>query len=709
MARRVVLIQPKSGVYDEVIKDIPLSLLYVAAIIKNRGYEVLIIDQRVEYDWKEKLLYELSKNPLCAGVTVMSGAPIRFGLQVSEVVKNNSRVPVVWGGIHPTILPEQTLADPMVDMVVQGDGEQTLYELVTALEARADLSGVKGLSYKVNGQLRHNPAREQIDLETIPPLPYDLINIDNYTRKGYEEKVISVMTSRGCPHNCAFCYAPAISGRRWRKLSVESSLRALELAMEKFNPGIICLLDDDFFIDKSRAKTLLRALQKKKWPATFDFRGVRIDDICRMDAETLEIMAALGTRNLHIGAESGSPRILKLMKKGITVDQIISANLKLKDYPTIHPTYNFFSGLPTETEEDIFMSTNLVFKLLEDNPNCHMTLYNQFTPYPGSELFRLSVEYGYTPPETLRDWGDFGPDNSAASLPWLTPRLIRVLNTLYITSYFIDRKLGLHLVSSSLFFKLIRLGIHCYRPLARFRFKHHFTAFPLEIMAKKLLFFLIARRQKTLSGSYFETRLKFYKNRAIVWKELTRYLQRFIPVTSHVLELGAGYCDFINNISAAQKYALDVFYDLDKYAAPDVKVFKQLSTDALPLPPHSLDVVFASHFFEHLSSADLDRTFERFFKALKPGGRLVVMQPNYTYYKKHYFDDQTHRQVFTAESFKNLLAAKGFVCETCVPRFLPATLKSPLPKSALLIRAYLHLPFKIMAGQFLIVSRKIQE
>lgn len=708
MPKRVVLIYPKSGIYDTVIKDLPLSLLYAAAIIYNKGYEVRIIDQRVESDWKEKLLYELRKKPVCVGTSTMTGAPIKYALAISEIVKSNSSVPVVWGGIHPTIMPQQTLEDAFVDIAVRGEGEETFYELLEALSNNKPLVGIKGISCKDKGKIYHNPPREPVDLESLPDLPYELIDISNYYRKGYDERVISIMTSRGCPHNCAFCYAPTISKRHWRKMSVEKAIHSVGLVMDKFDPGYICILDDDFFIDLGRAKKIATEIAKKNWKVKFDFRGIRVDDLYRMDNEMLSFLENIGTRNLHIGAESGSPRILELMRKGINVEQTIAVNKKLKSFPRLRPTYNFFSGLPTETEEDIFKSTNLVLQLLKDNPYCHMTVFNQFTPYPGSELFDMAVKYGYKPPRTLKDWGDFGPDNSAGSMPWLSKRMVRLLDTLYLTSFFIDKKLDLHLVSSKPLFKLIRLLIKFYRPIARLRFRKHLIIFPLEIKIKNIFFYHLGKKNEQGTNGYFQDRMKFDKSRAPVWREIARYLSRFIPSGAKILDLGAGYCDFINNVEAKEKYALDIFYDIDKFAKKEVTLFKQSATEKINLSSNYLDVVFASNFFEHLNKEEINIVLEEIKRVLKDNGKLIVIQPNFTYFGDNYFQDPTHKQIFTDVSFANLLQGKGFSIEKRVAKFIPATFKSRLPKNSYLVKLYLKLPVKPLAKQFLIVARNLK-
>ena len=130
---RIILIFPKSGMYGKIINDLPLSLIYASSIINNKGIEVTIIDQRVEKSWKQKLLYELQQKPVLAAISVMTGSPIINALEISKIIKKNYNKPVIWGGIHPTILPEQTLANPYIDIVVRGEGEETLLNLTNAL------------------------------------------------------------------------------------------------------------------------------------------------------------------------------------------------------------------------------------------------------------------------------------------------------------------------------------------------------------------------------------------------------------------------------------------------------------------------------------------------------------------------------------------------------------------------------------------------
>jgi SAM-dependent methyltransferase len=209
--------------------------------------------------------------------------------------------------------------------------------------------------------------------------------------------------------------------------------------------------------------------------------------------------------------------------------------------------------------------------------------------------------------------------------------------------------------------------------------------------------------------TYHEVHLTRHPAREAVWKVLADFVAPWIPDDSHVLELGAGYCDWINAVRARRKVALDSWPEFPLYAAPDVEplVFDAV-TGLGKLGVETFDVVIASNFLEHFE-ADVAWSLVRDVTALlRPGGRFIVIQPNFRYAYRKYFDDYTHRSVFTDTSLGNLLRAHGFRVELSRPKFLPYSMRgirTSIP--AWLIRAYLRSPVKPFAGQMLIVARKV--
>jgi SAM-dependent methyltransferase len=209
--------------------------------------------------------------------------------------------------------------------------------------------------------------------------------------------------------------------------------------------------------------------------------------------------------------------------------------------------------------------------------------------------------------------------------------------------------------------------------------------------------------------AYFKVRFPFDPRRELVWREVCHFFQkRYIPASARILDLGAGYCSFINNIRGREKHALDQSSIITDFANPDVVTHVQSCTALDSFPDNAFDVVFASNIFEHLSREDLWHTLRDLRRMLGPAGRLLVLQPNFTYCFREYFHDYTHLQIFTHESLADILEASGFEVKAVLPRFLPVNMKSRmalrLPKLHLITRLYLHLPFKPLAGQMLVVA-----
>jgi len=211
--------------------------------------------------------------------------------------------------------------------------------------------------------------------------------------------------------------------------------------------------------------------------------------------------------------------------------------------------------------------------------------------------------------------------------------------------------------------------------------------------------------------AYFRTRFPFDARRETVWQEVCRYLQRrYIRPESRILDLGAAYCDFINNIVGREKHALDVSNIIRQYAGAGVHTHIGSSTDMTFAGDSYFDVIFASNLIEHLTREESLLTLAEVWRTLRAGGKLLVLQPNFAYCPKQYFDDYTHLQVFTHQSLSDLLEACGFSILTVKRRFLPVNMKSTLklrmPFLRHAVRLYLVFPVKPLARQMLVVAQK---
>ena len=216
-------------------------------------------------------------------------------------------------------------------------------------------------------------------------------------------------------------------------------------------------------------------------------------------------------------------------------------------------------------------------------------------------------------------------------------------------------------------------------------------------------------QQRSLIGhAYHDVHLTPSSTRAIVWEVINDYVSPMIATNAHVLELGAGYCYWINGVKSARRVAVDVWEDLPKYAAPGVETIQRDLTGGLAfLGDQRFDVMLASNVLEHFELPAGVRLVRDCFEYLKPTGRLIVIQPNYRYAFRNYFDDYTHRAVFSHVSLSALLREQGFLIERLEARFMPYSLReSRLPIRKWLIRMYLRLPVRPGAGQMLIVAQK---
>jgi len=194
------------------------------------------------------------------------------------------------------------------------------------------------------------------------------------------------------------------------------------------------------------------------------------------------------------------------------------------------------------------------------------------------------------------------------------------------------------------------------------------------------------------------------------WRPICRYLQRYIDPQGSTLDLGAGYCHFLWNIESRTKIAIDVNEDgLRRYTPPGARAITATGVDLSVVASGSVDAVFASNVYEHfLSREDVARSFREVHRLLRSGGRFLVLQPNFAYCARRYYDFFDHRLAFTHRAMAEGIEAAGFRIERVVPRFLPYTSKSSLPKMPWLVGLYLRVPlaWKLLGGQMLIVARK---
>ena len=209
------------------------------------------------------------------------------------------------------------------------------------------------------------------------------------------------------------------------------------------------------------------------------FRGARINEIKKMSDEFLGKLASVGTNIMHIGAESGSQRMLDLIRKNCTVDDIVEVNKKMAMHPEIMAAYNWVVGLPGESLDDLEKTRNLILQIIKDNHKALIFIPNILRPLPRTELFEIALGYGYSPPLKLDDWIEVEAEGDYR-LPWVSNEHQKMINMIKITSYFIDKKLFKVNTGDTYRFIFLKLMAMIYFPFAYLRFKLGLTCCLIE-------------------------------------------------------------------------------------------------------------------------------------------------------------------------------------------------------------------------------------
>ena len=504
----ILLVYPRLGSQDSVLRDIPLSLLYTAAHSVKNGFRVEILDCRLyPKQWKAKLDAILQRGCSLVGLSVMTGHPITTSLDISKYVKETYSVPVVWGGPHPTILPEQTLASPYVDFIIRDWGSEPLFQLISALKGRGQiLEDIVSLGFKKNGHIVLNPTTCQFEILDYRSIPYHLVDIDaqHYNRLQGDQCIFPIYTAFGCPYKCAFCMSPSayekIKGKKWVPMPVDDVIGHIEYLLGKYRFDRLQIYDDDSFVDLERMKEffikyIAKGFERK---LRLDFRGVRINELDQMDDTLLDLMVKARVEIMAIGVESGSDDTLKRMNKGITVDQIIRVNRRISRHPALMPHYNILCGTPGETYEDLIRTKDLMVRLVEENPACLVGSAADWKPYPGSAMTEAAVRYyGLKLPETLDEWARIDSlDADKIVHPWYTRKIDNYIKLLQIAGMVLDQKAELVSVEARSHWSalsILSLMARMYRPLLLLRLRYNVASLLIEYPLRTYLMKLIGR------------------------------------------------------------------------------------------------------------------------------------------------------------------------------------------------------------------------
>lgn len=392
----------------------PLAILALATPLERAGYEVKIVDSTITPGFRNRVIQEL-EDSLCLAISLVTGPMIRETAQIAQAAKAAyPDKPVILGGWHPSLLPDQTLACPYVDAIVVGQGEEALLEMVQRIEARESFKGIAGVAYKEENRLCFNQPRPLRPIRELPPKAYHLADFDAYERI-CGRRWAMYTSSLACPYNCAYCTNEGLYGRKWNALEAEQVVEEVSDLVSRYSLRLLWVVDDNFLVDRERAVKIAEGLIRTG--VKFDWSiQASTNLVTRLTVEELKLLRRAGLSQVAQGAESGSQKVLHLMNKDFQKLETIYEAADVLTQAGIRPSFNMIFGFPGETEVERRESISLVMNICRRYPMAEFWT-NIFTPYPGSPIMKKAFELGIQVPKTFEGWADFFPRYT--TLPWL--------------------------------------------------------------------------------------------------------------------------------------------------------------------------------------------------------------------------------------------------------------------------------------------------
>ena len=404
---------------------LPLELLQIAAIPDREGYEVVIVDAMVHEDYMERLM-QLCDGALCFGSSCILGYQVAHGAEVAAAIRERfPKLPMIWGGWFPSVLPEQYLKENIADAVALGQGEFTFWDYVQALESGEDLETVAGLVILKDGKPHYTAHRKIVGFKDIPDVPWHLIDYDEYValqndktnmwkvrhkyadpwdwKPGTELRGFSFYSSFGCPEPCTFCCSPMLTSRRWKAIPGSLLGERIMECYERFNFNVLRFQDANFGVHEKRSNEFCKHLIDNGSP--FWWNGTyEIETIAAYKEESLDLLAESRFHMAALGAEAGTEEQQTRIKKKIDIRNNLAPALNKLNARGIQSSVSWIIGYPNETAQSMLDTITVAAKTKHMFPNSPSDVF-PFKAIPGSEDFNKAVELGYVPPATLKEWG----------------------------------------------------------------------------------------------------------------------------------------------------------------------------------------------------------------------------------------------------------------------------------------------------------------
>lgn len=410
----------------------PYSLASIAGVLRA-DHDVRILDCPAQnIDRKRLTAYVTAYQPDMV-VASTSTQTIDSDLRILRELKSSHPLKTAVLGIHATVFAREILTGPCVDFVIRNEPEETMKELIAAVERGTDVSLVQGLGFMdQSGRMRLTEPRPFIeDLDALPFPAWDLVDMDKYRLPLYGRKFLIINTIRGCPFGCSFCNTPIYYGSRARPRSVPSIVEEIKHSLDRYQIGDIFFWGDTFTLVREQIRTLCARIIDE----SLGIRWVANSRVDTVDKEILELMNKAGCWMVSYGIESGDDEMLRHCGKRITRERAAEAVRLTKD-AGIKVAGHFILGLPGETEESAQRTLDFAAALDLDFANFYSAV-----PFPGSPLYDEAVAQGWI---RSGDWGRFSQSEFIMDLPTIaSSRLIKLRRKAYRSSYLRPKTFGM--------------------------------------------------------------------------------------------------------------------------------------------------------------------------------------------------------------------------------------------------------------------------
>jgi anaerobic magnesium-protoporphyrin IX monomethyl ester cyclase len=478
--KKTLLINPPFNISKEKYdSSVSVGLLSIATYLDSKGIHIEMLDGARQDDFWELLEKSVGECEF-AGLSVMT-TQIPGALKISAFIREkNPNCKIIWGGSHPTFFVEQTMKNDLIDAVCYGEGELMMEDICGG----KSFEDVRGIAYKKDGKTIINPPMPLHNPAEMPLFNWKLVP-ENILKN---LSLVPTLTSRGCPHRCTFCIN-AILKNKWRARTVEQVLNDLKIIQgsEYLKGKKIRFWDENFFVDIKRAQGIIEGMIQNNLAISWE-TTIRADYIKNgmVDDKFMSRLKKSGCYLLSFGAESGSPEILKKIKKDVTPDQIVrAAEVCLRH--GITPQFSFMIGLPGETKKDMFMTLDLIDRLAALGGDTQILGPQAFRPYPGSTLYEECLEAGWKAPQSLEEWAHLVENElsylTVQNFPWVKHKDFVESMEAYVRFGAMSWKSAMG--SSIKAKKWLKFG---FVALCKLRWKLKFFAWPIEFkLAKKFV------------------------------------------------------------------------------------------------------------------------------------------------------------------------------------------------------------------------------